>query len=71
MDTEKVLRKLSATGFIKKKTSHQFHKKKVYSGTFRGNLINLDHADILMYYNSVIRGIYNYYNFVGNRVDVA
>lgn len=32
-----------------------------HRGTFRGNLIHLDHPDILIYYNSIIRGIYNYY----------
>lgn len=71
MDTEKVLRKLSTRGIVKKRTDHGDHRKKKYRGTFAGNLINLDHKDIVMYYNSVIRGIYSYYDFVDNRNDLA
>lgn len=29
-------------------------------------MINLDHADIVKYYNAVIREIINYYSFVDN-----
>lgn len=29
-------------------------------------MINLDHADIVKYYNAVVRGIMNYYSFVDN-----
>jgi len=29
-------------------------------------LVNWEHADILEYYNKVIRGIYNYYSFADN-----
>lgn len=71
MDTEKVLKKLSTNGFIRKGTSHANHLELVYKGTFKGNLINLDHPDILRYYNSVVRGIHNYYNFARNRVNIA
>ena len=71
MDTEKVLGKLVANGFIRKIVSHKVHHHLVFSGTFRGNLVNLDHQDILNYYNSVITGIDNYYSFVRNRVAVA
>jgi hypothetical protein len=28
--------------------------------------MNLDHADIIKYYNAVVRGIINYYSFVDN-----
>ena len=31
----------------------------------------MDHPDILRYYNSVIRGVQNYYAFSRNRADVA
>jgi len=34
--------------------------------TFCGRLINLDHADIIRFYNQKIHGILNYYSFVDN-----
>lgn len=71
MDTTKVLKKLENNGFIRKRTSHTSHKELEYRGTFKGNLINLDHPDILRYYNSVIRGLQNYYSFSRNRVSIA
>lgn len=71
MEIEKVLKKLSANGFIRKRTSHANHPKLVYRGAFKGNLINLNHPDILKYYNSVVRGIQNYYSFAKNRVSLA
>ena len=43
----------------------------IYRGRFKGNLVNSDHADILKYYNSVIRGVYNYYSFVNNTQDLS
>lgn len=67
LDSEKVLKKLETRGIIRKRLSHKLHGRLVYRGKFLGNLVNLDHADIIRYYNSVIRGIYNYYDFVGNR----
>jgi group II intron reverse transcriptase/maturase len=36
-----------------------------------GRLINLDHADIISFYNSVIRGILNYYSFANNRKSLG
>jgi group II intron reverse transcriptase/maturase len=71
MDTLKVLKKLENNGFIRKRTSHTTHKELEYRGTFKGNLINLDHPDIINYYNSVVRGIQNYYSFSKNRSDIA
>lgn len=70
MDTRKVLNRLLTKKIINLRTSHKEHNKLVYRGTYMGNLINLDHEDILRYYNSVIRGLYNYYDFVDNRVDL-
>ena len=67
MDTDKVLEKLKTRGMIRERTSHTSHEIKIHRGTFLGNMINLDHGDIIMYYNSVIRGIYNDYDFVDNR----
>lgn len=71
MDHSKVLNKLSTKGLIKTRINHEKHDRRKYRGTFRGNLVNLDHADILRYYNSVTRGLYNYYNFVGNVRNLA
>jgi hypothetical protein len=71
MDYAKVLKRLEANGFIKKRTSHSNHKLLIFRGTFKGNLINLDHADILLYYNAVMRGIYNYYDFTSNARNLA
>ena len=71
MDFEKVLKRLETNYFIRKRVSHASHGKLIYRGTFRGNLINLDHADILRYYNSVMRGIYNYYDFTLNISNLA
>lgn len=67
LDLPKVLKNLKTKGLINKRTSHTSHNKLVYRGKFMGSLTNLDHADIIRYYNSVIRGIANYYDFVGNR----
>lgn len=71
MDTEKVFKRLETNRFIRKRNAALDGKSLEYRGTFKGNLINLDHADIIMYYNSVIRGIYNYYSFVNNTQDLA
>lgn len=71
MDTRKVLKKLASNGFIRKRTSYSKHHELVYRGTYKGNLINLDHADIVKYYNSVTRGIFSYYNFTRNRIAVS
>jgi group II intron reverse transcriptase/maturase len=56
--------KATVNGFFKKK-AEKFVPTKV------GWLINLDHSDILRYYNSVIRGILNYYSFANNRKSLG
>lgn len=71
MDTEKVLKRLEMNRFIRKRTSPKDGKTLIYRGTFKGNLINLDHGDIIQYYNSVIRGVYNYYCFTNNTQALA
>lgn len=71
MDYDKVLKRLETNRFIRKRNSHTKHNELVYGGTFKGNLVNLDHADIIMYYNSVMRGIYNYYDFASNARNLA
>lgn len=69
MDTKKVLEKLANNGFIRKRKSHTKHNELEYRGAFKGNLVNLDHPDILIYYNSVLKGLQNYYSFA--RVSVS
>lgn len=71
METDKVVNKLTNNGFTRKRTDHSKHKEIQFRGRFKGNLINLDHPDILKYYNSVLRGLQNYYAFAANRVSVA
>jgi group II intron reverse transcriptase/maturase len=56
--------KATMNGFFKKKAG-KFVPTKV------GWLINLDHADILRYYNYVIRGILNFYSFANNRKSLG
>lgn len=56
--------KATVNGFFKKKVG-------VFVPTKVGWLINLDHADILGYYNSVIRGILNFYSFANNRKSLG
>jgi hypothetical protein len=70
MNQERVIKRLLNRGMIKRRVSHKKHKELILRGTFMGNLINLDHADIIRYYNSVIRGLYNYYDFVRNRLQL-
>lgn len=61
-----ILKRLNTNGLVKAKTS-QGKTGIEYRGTFRGNLINLEHPDILRYYNAILRGIWNYYAFVHNK----
>jgi len=42
-----------------------------YNPTFVGKLINMDHADILDFYNSKVRGVLNYYSFVDNHKSLG
>ena len=56
-----------------KATENGFFKKKAgkFVPTKVGWLINLDHSDILRYYNSVIRGILTFYSFANNRKSLG
>lgn len=71
MNDEKVVNRLYTKKFIRKRIKPHTNNTLIWRGTFRGNLINLEHADIIRYYNSVIRGIYNYYRIVGNMNQLA
>jgi group II intron reverse transcriptase/maturase len=57
---KKLLEKLLENGFCRKS------KEGIYSPTAVKRIVNFDHADILSYYNRVIRGILNYYSFADN-----
>jgi group II intron reverse transcriptase/maturase len=61
---KKIFEKATDRGFFFKRLG-EFVPTKV------GRLINLDHADIIGYYNSVIRGILNYYSFSNNRKSLG
>ena len=56
---KKLFDKATVEGFFQKDGSN-------YKPTFVGKLINMDHADILALYNSVVKGVLNYYSFVDN-----
>jgi hypothetical protein len=58
---------------LERAATHGFLRKGdgIYKPTSVGRLINLDHADILRYYNQVIRGIVNYYSFADNLSKVG
>lgn len=61
---KELFEKASINGFFKKK-----HGK--FNPTNVGWLINFDHADIIKFYNSVIRGNLNYYSFANNRKSLG
>lgn len=57
----KIIRKLVARKMLKWDPSGRRIK-----GTSLTRIQNQDHADILRYYNAVIRGLVNYYSFADN-----
>jgi group II intron reverse transcriptase/maturase len=56
--------KATLNGFFKKRNNE-------FAPTYVGRCINLDHEDILLYYNSVIHGILNYYSFANNHKSLG
>jgi len=60
--TKKILEKLINQGFLKWNKNGTWLR-----ATAVRRLINLEHADIIRYYQSIIYGILNYYSFVDNR----
>jgi len=56
--------KLAKKGFFKRRNVD-------FVPTFVGRCINFDHATILQYYNSVIRGLLNYFCFVNNHKSLG
>jgi group II intron reverse transcriptase/maturase len=63
---EKIFAKLKIQGFIKYGS-----QSNVAIPTALRRMINMDHADILRYYNNVNRGILNYYSFASNRKSLG
>lgn len=63
IDLKKVYKKLVETKLAK----YDELNKIVPRGTANNALINFSHADIIAFYNSKVRGLYNYYSFAGNR----
>lgn len=60
----KILNRLTTAGFYKKKNGF-------FSPTRVGRIYNHDMPDILRYYNSIIRGLFNYYTFADNRSSLG
>jgi group II intron reverse transcriptase/maturase len=71
--TSRVVLKAPIKSIFEKACSNGFFKKQngKYIPTSVGRCINLDHQDILRYYNSVIRGVLNYYSFANNRKSLG
>jgi group II intron reverse transcriptase/maturase len=71
--TSRIVLKAPIKSIFEKATSNGFFKKRhgEFVPTFVGRCINLDHQDILRYYNSVIRGVLNYYSFANNRKSLG
>lgn len=61
---KRIFEKATDNGFFFKRSGE-------FVPTNVGRLINLDHADIINYYNSVVRGILNYYSFANNRKSLG
>lgn len=64
IDLKKVYKKLVSSGVAKYDTKKN---RLVPRGTAKLNLINLSHYEIVSFYNSKMRGLYNFYSFAGNR----
>lgn len=71
--TSRVVLKAPIFNIFEKTAKNSFFKKRAeeFVPTNVGRLINLDHADILGYYNSVICGVLNYYFFSNNRKSLG
>ena len=52
---------LAKRGFLKLEANGKTTSKPIYG------IINMDHSDIVTYYNAVVRGRVNYYSFADNR----
>lgn len=70
-----IFEKAVSNGFFKKRNANRHQLQNCQHGvfipTFVGRCINLDHSDIVRYYNSVIRGVLNYYSFANNKKSLG
>lgn len=64
MPTKLLIEKLIKGGF-----AHRNQLGKVLAKPMT-NMVNLDHATIIQFYNSKIHGMLNYYSFAGNRIEI-
>nr|ACD85984.1 putative reverse-transcriptase protein [Volvox carteri f. nagariensis]ACX84835.1 putative reverse-transcriptase-like protein [Volvox carteri f. nagariensis]ACY06074.1 putative reverse-transcriptase-like protein [Volvox carteri f. nagariensis] len=62
---DKIIARLVSKGFL-----NRTNLGKV-KATAKRNMVNMDHADIIMFYNSMINGILNYYSFADNRSSLG
>jgi group II intron reverse transcriptase/maturase len=62
---ESILKRAYENGFFKRKQS------KIFVPTACRRLVNMDHADIINFYNQKIRGILNYYSFADNKKSLG
>jgi hypothetical protein len=60
-----LLIKLNSNGFTKKSENG------TYIPTGLQRMVNLEHSDIISYYNSIIYGILNFYSFVDNKTRIG
>jgi len=61
----KIFDKSVENGFFKRTLTGKFVP------TSCGRVVNLDHADIIRFYNQKIRGVLNYYSFVDNKKSLG
>lgn len=62
---DRLIEKALDRGFLARNASGKI------DGTALRRMINYDHADIVKYYNQVIRGILNYYSFADNKKSLG
>lgn len=62
-----ILKKLAQKGFIK---NYNPDKKLYGEASYIGKWVFLDHKEIILRYNAVIRGLLNYYSFVDNKYSM-
>jgi hypothetical protein len=62
---EKLLEKLKGNGFFRMNAENNLKP------TSLRRVINLDHRDIILYYNSVMGGLLNYYSFADNHKSLG
>lgn len=61
----KILKKGAENGFFKRTPAGEFVP------TSCGRVVNLDHADVIRFYNQKIRGVLNYYSFADNKKSLG